>query len=35
VRCCGLPPCVADQVREIGIGVGPAPRHPRWAPWAP
>lgn len=34
VRCCGLPPCVAEQMGEIGIAVDPATRHPRWAPWA-
>ena len=34
VGCCGLPPCVAAQMDELGIAVGPTPRHPRWASWA-
>ncbi len=34
VRCCGLPPCVAERVDAIGIAVSSSLRHPRWAPWA-
>jgi len=32
ISCRGLPPCVAERMREIGVAVAPAPRHPRWAP---
>ncbi|MFQ5828941.1 MAG: STAS domain-containing protein [Candidatus Methylomirabilia bacterium] len=27
VRCCGLPPCLAERVREAGIAVALSPRH--------
>ncbi|MFQ5945574.1 MAG: STAS domain-containing protein [Anaerolineae bacterium] len=32
VRCCGVPPCLAERIHEAGIAVAPVPRHPRWAP---
>lgn len=34
VCCCGVPPCVADRLDEVGVGVSASSRHPRWAPWA-
>jgi anti-anti-sigma regulatory factor len=35
LRCLGLPPCLAERVREEEIVVGEASGHPRWAPWSP
>ncbi len=32
VRCCGVPPCLAELMRQAGIPVVPSPRHPRWEP---
>lgn len=33
VRYCGVPPCLADAMRERGIVVIPPGKAPRWAPW--
>jgi len=35
IRCTGLPPCVAERLREQEIEIVESPRPPRWAPWAP
>lgn len=34
IRCSGVPPCLADAMRELGIVVAPTEKAPRWAPWA-
>lgn len=35
IQCLGLPPCVADRLREQEIVVAEFSGRPRWAPWAP
>ncbi|MFQ5830088.1 MAG: STAS domain-containing protein [Candidatus Methylomirabilia bacterium] len=30
VRCCGLPPSLAQRMQEAGVAVAPSARHPRW-----
>ena len=35
IRCVGLPPCVAERLREQEIEIAESPRPARWAPWAP
>lgn len=35
IRCLGLPPCVAERLREQEIAVIGFLGRPRWAPWAP
>ena len=35
IRCTGLPPCVAERLREQEIEIVESLRPPQWAPWAP
>jgi len=35
IRCTGLPPCVAERLKEQEIEIVESLRSPRWAPWAP
>lgn len=35
IRCFGLPPCVAERLREREIVVAGFSGRPRWAPWTP
>lgn len=35
IRCTGLPPRMAERLRERAIEIAESPRPPRWAPWAP
>ena len=35
IRCSGLPPCVAERLKEQEIEVAGFRGRPRWAPWVP